>query len=187
MHIHPHIHTHVPYTWSLGWWFSPWELWEGVWLVDIVALPMGLQTSSAPSIPSLTPPLGTQCSVFRHVEKALEYVSTQMTIWTFPHFFFPFGYLALYQPNSYLQKRNKILSIPFSAVSLTRENKLVSQKYGILSIHLDKWLLHTIACSILQRIIYNILFWEFTVFCSMPLYVLQVCQILLVFICHSYL
>jgi hypothetical protein len=29
----------------------------GVWLVDIVVLPMGLQTSSAPPVPSLTPPL----------------------------------------------------------------------------------------------------------------------------------
>ena len=35
------------------WWFSPWEL----WLVDIVVLPMGLQTSSVPSVLSLTPPL----------------------------------------------------------------------------------------------------------------------------------
>jgi hypothetical protein len=26
-----------------GWWFSPWELW-GVWPVDTVARPMGLQT-----------------------------------------------------------------------------------------------------------------------------------------------
>jgi hypothetical protein len=46
-----------------GWWFSPWELW-GVWLVDIVVLPMGLQTSSAPSVLPLTPPLGCQCSVW---------------------------------------------------------------------------------------------------------------------------
>ena len=45
-----------------GWWFSPCELW-GVWLVDIVVLPMGLQTPSAPSVLSLTPPLGTLCSV----------------------------------------------------------------------------------------------------------------------------
>jgi hypothetical protein len=45
-----------------GWWFSPWELW-GVWMVDIVVLPIGLQTPSAPSGLSLTPPLGTLCSV----------------------------------------------------------------------------------------------------------------------------
>jgi len=45
-----------------GWWFSPWELW-GVWLGDIVALPMGLQTPSAPPVFSLTPPLGTSFSV----------------------------------------------------------------------------------------------------------------------------
>jgi hypothetical protein len=30
-----------------GWWFSPWEL-SGVWLVDTVVLPVGLQTTSAP-------------------------------------------------------------------------------------------------------------------------------------------
>jgi hypothetical protein len=33
-----------------------------VWLVDILVLPMGLQTSSAPSLLSLTPPLGSLCS-----------------------------------------------------------------------------------------------------------------------------
>ena len=38
-------------------WFSPWEFW-GVWLVDLVVLPMGLQTSSAPSVLALTSPLG---------------------------------------------------------------------------------------------------------------------------------
>ena len=32
-------------------------------MVDIVVLPMGLQTPSAPSVLSLTPPLGTLCSV----------------------------------------------------------------------------------------------------------------------------
>ena len=26
----------------LGWWLSPWELW-GIWLVDIVVLPLGLK------------------------------------------------------------------------------------------------------------------------------------------------
>ena len=41
-----------------GWWLSLWELW-GVWLVDFVVLPMGLETPSAPSVLSLTPPLGT--------------------------------------------------------------------------------------------------------------------------------
>jgi hypothetical protein len=35
----------------------------GVWLVDIVVLPMGLQTPSTPSVLSLTPLLGTQHSV----------------------------------------------------------------------------------------------------------------------------
>ena len=33
------------------------------WLVDIVVFPMGLQTPSAPSVFSLTSPLGTPCSV----------------------------------------------------------------------------------------------------------------------------
>jgi hypothetical protein len=41
----------------------------GVWLVDIIVLPMGLQTPSAPSALSLTPPLGTPlgtlCSIQR--------------------------------------------------------------------------------------------------------------------------
>ena len=41
-----------------GWWFSPWELW-GFWMVDIVILPMVLQTPSAPSVLNLTPPLGS--------------------------------------------------------------------------------------------------------------------------------
>jgi hypothetical protein len=43
-------------------WLSLWELW-GIWLVDIVVLPMRLQTPSTPSVFSLTPLLGTQCSV----------------------------------------------------------------------------------------------------------------------------
>jgi hypothetical protein len=50
----------VPPCVLFGWWFNPWELW-GVWLV--VILPMGLQTPSAPSVPSLTLPLGTPSSV----------------------------------------------------------------------------------------------------------------------------
>ena len=51
----------VPPCVLFGWWFSLWELWR-VWLVDIV-LPMRLQTPSAPSVLSLTPPLGSPCSV----------------------------------------------------------------------------------------------------------------------------
>jgi hypothetical protein len=42
----------------LGLWLSPWEL-QGVWLVNIVVLPMGFQTPSFPSVLSLTPPLRT--------------------------------------------------------------------------------------------------------------------------------
>ena len=49
------------YSWSygslFGWWFSPWELW-GIWLVDIIVLPVGFKTPSAPSLLPLTPPLG---------------------------------------------------------------------------------------------------------------------------------
>jgi hypothetical protein len=45
-----------------GWWFSPWVLWGSGWLILLFLL-MGLQTSSAPSVLSLTPPLGTPCSV----------------------------------------------------------------------------------------------------------------------------
>jgi hypothetical protein len=33
----------------------------GVWLVDIIGLPMRLQTPSAPSVLSLIPPLGSLC------------------------------------------------------------------------------------------------------------------------------
>jgi hypothetical protein len=57
-------------------WPEPWVppmciLWsvsqelQGVWPVDTVAPSMGLQTPSAPSVPSPTPPLGTLCSVQR--------------------------------------------------------------------------------------------------------------------------
>jgi hypothetical protein len=44
------------------WWLSPWELW-GIWLVDIVVLPMRLQTPSSPSVLSLNPLLGTLHSI----------------------------------------------------------------------------------------------------------------------------
>ena len=51
------------YIWDWShWWFIPWELWEA-WLVDVVVLPMGLQTPSDPSVLFLTPSLGTLCSV----------------------------------------------------------------------------------------------------------------------------
>jgi hypothetical protein len=48
----------------LYWWFRPWEL----WLVDIVVLPMGLQTPSTPSVLSLTPPLGTKWLAYTEVD-----------------------------------------------------------------------------------------------------------------------
>ena len=43
-------------------WLSPSKL-LGVWLVDIVVLPVGLQTHSVHSVLSLIPPLGTPCSL----------------------------------------------------------------------------------------------------------------------------
>jgi hypothetical protein len=44
------------------WWFSSKELlWN--WLVHIDVPPMGLQTTSAPWVPSLAPSLGTLCSL----------------------------------------------------------------------------------------------------------------------------
>ena len=46
----------------LAWCLNSWKLWR-VWWVDIVALPMGLQTPSTPSVLSLTHLLGTCHSV----------------------------------------------------------------------------------------------------------------------------
>jgi hypothetical protein len=60
--LHMNLETWVSPPVLLGWWFSPWNLWES-WLFDIVVFPMRLQTPSAPSVFSLTLPLGTQCSV----------------------------------------------------------------------------------------------------------------------------
>jgi hypothetical protein len=57
--LHMQLDSWVPPCVLFGWWFSPWELW-GYWLVDIVVLPMGLQTPSAPSVLSLTSPFGTR-------------------------------------------------------------------------------------------------------------------------------
>jgi hypothetical protein len=45
--LHMQLETCVPLCVFFDWWFSPRELW-GYWLVHIVVLPMGLQTSSAP-------------------------------------------------------------------------------------------------------------------------------------------
>jgi hypothetical protein len=56
------VDSWVPSCVLFGWWPSSWEL-RGVWLIDTVAPPMGLQTPSAPSVLSLTPLLGTLCSV----------------------------------------------------------------------------------------------------------------------------
>jgi hypothetical protein len=65
--LHMPLEPWVPPCALFDWWFSPWEFWwggkVGSWLVDIAVLPMGLQTPSAPSFLSLTPPLGSPCSV----------------------------------------------------------------------------------------------------------------------------
>jgi hypothetical protein len=47
--LHMQLEPCVPPCIIFGWWFSSWELW-GVWLVDIVVPPVGLQTPSAPSV-----------------------------------------------------------------------------------------------------------------------------------------
>jgi hypothetical protein len=62
---HPLLHMQLEPCVILCWWLSPWEFWggEGVWLVDIAVLPVGLQTPSTPSVLSLTPLLRTLCSV----------------------------------------------------------------------------------------------------------------------------
>ena len=46
----------------IGWWCSPWEL-CAFWFVDIVVLPMRLQTPSAPTDLALTSPIRVPCSV----------------------------------------------------------------------------------------------------------------------------
>jgi hypothetical protein len=56
------LESWVPPCVLLDWWLSTWELW-GVWLVDNVVLPMGLQTPSTPTVLSLTPLLRKLCSV----------------------------------------------------------------------------------------------------------------------------
>ena len=60
--LHMQLEPWVPPCVLFGWWFSPWVLWA-YWLVHMFVPPMGLQTSSALSVPSLAPPLGTLYSV----------------------------------------------------------------------------------------------------------------------------
>jgi hypothetical protein len=82
--LHMRLEPWVPPCVLFGWWFSPWEHGGGVgwgedWgfffvclfvcFFDTVVLPMGLQTPSAPSVLSLTPPLGTPCSGFKFLNK----------------------------------------------------------------------------------------------------------------------
>jgi hypothetical protein len=57
--LHMWLELWVPPCVLFGWWFSRWDLGGGgVWLLDIIVLAVGLQTPSAPSVLSLTPPLG---------------------------------------------------------------------------------------------------------------------------------
>jgi len=51
---------------------------SGIWLVDIVVLTMGLQTPSAPSVFSLTPPLGSPCSIQWLAASILIYISKSL-------------------------------------------------------------------------------------------------------------
>ena len=44
---------------AFGWWVSLWDVWW-VWLFDIVVLPMGLQTTSAPSVLYFNSSIGDQ-------------------------------------------------------------------------------------------------------------------------------
>jgi hypothetical protein len=55
--LHMWLKPWIPQCLLYGWWFSPWKL----RLVDIVVLPMGLQTPSAPLVLSLTPPMDFPC------------------------------------------------------------------------------------------------------------------------------
>ena len=52
-----------PHVYSLVGSVLPGSLGGGVGLIDIVVLPMGLQTPLAPSVLALTPPLGSPGSV----------------------------------------------------------------------------------------------------------------------------
>ena len=46
-----------------GWLFSPWKLFDGAWLLDVIVLPMGLQTPSVLAVLTLTHSLGSWCSI----------------------------------------------------------------------------------------------------------------------------
>jgi hypothetical protein len=59
---HPLKYMHLEPCILLCLWLSPWELW-GNWLVNIVVLPVGLQSPPTSSVLSLTTLLGILCSV----------------------------------------------------------------------------------------------------------------------------
>jgi hypothetical protein len=52
---------------------------EGVWLVDIVVLPMGLQTPSTSSVLSLTPPL--ECPCAQSNDSLQAFISVSVRLW----------------------------------------------------------------------------------------------------------
>ena len=60
--LHMWLESWAPPCVFFGWWFSPCELW-GYWWVHFVFPSIGLQTLSAPWVPSLAPSLETGCSV----------------------------------------------------------------------------------------------------------------------------
>ena len=66
-----------------GWWSSPRKLQE-FWQVDTIVPPMGMQILSAPSVLSLTPPLGIQWSIHWTVLSPMvgwEHSSASVFVW----------------------------------------------------------------------------------------------------------
>jgi hypothetical protein len=55
--LHKQLEPWVPLCVFFGWWFNLWELW-GVWLVDIVVLPVGLQNPFSSFSPFSNSPVG---------------------------------------------------------------------------------------------------------------------------------
>ena len=108
-HTLPHIWLEPWVTLSVpfGWWFSPWEF-CGVWFVDIVVFPVGLQTPSAPSVLFLTPPLETLFSVrWLAVRNCLCYLSdsvrpSQFLLFNFDSLFHYMLQILLFLPASWV-------------------------------------------------------------------------------------
>jgi hypothetical protein len=60
--LHVQLEPWVPPCILFGWWFSPWELWVAL-VGRYYRSSYGVENPSASSVLSLTPPLGTPCSV----------------------------------------------------------------------------------------------------------------------------